>query len=108
MFSDLMELTEQARAAYHEMVDALAKEVAQFGGIHKGSSGLFFSHLGHSRTPSGCSAKSFASSILSEPVPEPQSSPVDHSSNNNANDKPTISSTTASLTSSESTTTVQV
>lgn len=52
------------------MVDALAKEVEQYGGILKGSSGLYFSHLSHSRTPSGCSAISFTSSILSEPLPE--------------------------------------
>lgn len=55
------------------MVDALAKEVEQYGGILKGSSGLYFSHLSHSRTPSGCSAISFTSSILSEPQPEQKS-----------------------------------
>lgn len=68
MYNELIELTSQAREAYHEMVDALAKELAEYGGALKGSCGLYFSHLGHSRTPSGCSAISFTSSILSEPV----------------------------------------
>ena len=36
-----------------------------------------FAHMGHSRTPSGCSAISFASSVLSEPISEnyPHSEP---------------------------------
>lgn len=77
MYNDLIELTVQARAAYHEMVDALAKEVAEYGGV-LGKMGVnaIYSHFGHSRTPSGCSAKSFTScSILSEPLPEPLPEP---------------------------------
>lgn len=69
-----MELTSQAREQYHEMIDGLAKEIAEHGGIFKGSSGLYFSHMGHSRTPSGCSAISFSSSILSEPLTSEQKS----------------------------------
>jgi len=60
------------------MVDALAKELAEYGGALKGSCGLYFSHLGHSRTPSGCSAISFTSSILSEPVSDVQSVKAEH------------------------------
>lgn len=84
MYNELIELTSQAREAYHEMVDALAKEVAQYGGALKGSCGLYFSHLGHSRTPSGCSAISFTSSILSEPVSDVPNKP-DHVINLKAN-----------------------
>jgi len=68
MYNDLINLTRQARVSYHEMVDALAREVAEYGCVIKGSSGLFYPHLGHSRTPSGCSAISLTSSILSEPL----------------------------------------
>jgi len=78
MYKELIELTSQAREAYHEMVDALAKELAEYGGALKGSCGLYFSHLGHSRTPSGCSAISFTSSILSEPVSDVQSVKAEH------------------------------
>lgn len=83
MYNDLISLTSKAREAYHEMVDALAKEIAEYGGALKGSCGLYFSHLGHSRTPSGCSAISFTSSILSEPLPEVVKQ--DHTSSNNNN-----------------------
>lgn len=78
MYNELIELTSQAREAYHEMVDALAKELAEYGGALKGSCGLYFSHLGHSRTPSGCSAISFTSSILSEPVSDIPCGKSDH------------------------------
>ena len=77
-----MELTEQARSTYDDMVEVLEKEIDS---PDKGSSGRttatgfqqLFPHLGHSRTPSACSAISFTSSILSEPISEnyPHSEP---------------------------------
>ena len=82
-----MELTEKARAAYTEMVSLIEKEVAELGhgpggagGGPGGSTGgipQIYAHMGHSRTPSACSAISFSSSILSEPISEnyPHSEP---------------------------------
>lgn len=102
MYNDLINLTSKAREAYHEMVEALAKEIAEYGGALKGSCGLYFSHLGHSRTPSGCSAISFTSSILSEPLPEVKQELVSSGStnqttvNNNYNKQVSVSSTGSS------------
>jgi len=94
-FHRLCQLTEKARRAYadmvssleHEMVAALAsasnmtteKEMssvvtsAAARGPLTGNLGGFeklFPHLGHSRTPSACSAISIISSVLSEPISE--------------------------------------
>ncbi len=80
-----MDLTEQARTAYSEMVHLIEKEVAELprqtltGGA-AGSGSVYpqiYAHMGHSRTPSACSAISFSSSILSEPISEnyPHSEP---------------------------------
>lgn len=83
-FFRLRSLTEKARESYREMVASLEHEMAaaepaaakpavgNCGGFEK-----LFPHLGHSRTPSACSAISFVSSILSEPISEnyPQSEP---------------------------------
>ncbi len=79
-----MDLTEQARNAYSEMVSLIEKEVAELprhmtGGA-AGSGSVYpqiYAHMGHSRTPSACSAISFSSSILSEPISEnyPHSEP---------------------------------
>jgi len=81
-FHKLVALTDQARTAYYEMVRLMEKEVAEVRRITPGAySGSLTSllHLSgtHSRTPSACSAISFASSILSEPISEnyPHSEP---------------------------------
>ncbi len=81
-FRRLMELTEAARHAYCEMVTLIEKEVAELG-VSGGVPGSgvtaphLYAHMGHSRTPSACSAISFSSSILSEPISEnyPHSEP---------------------------------
>ena len=72
-----MALTEQARAAYNEMVSMMEKEVAEYRLSGSAVIPSIYSHLGHSRTPSACSAISFTSSILSEPISEnyPHSEP---------------------------------
>lgn len=73
-----MALTERAREAYHEMVCVMEKEVHEFQRLSGGHNiPALYSHLGHSRTPSACSAISFTSSILSEPISEnyPHSEP---------------------------------
>lgn len=90
-----MQLTETARQSYNDMVNAVAAEMASMphltasqqqqleqyraGTVAAASAGLpqIYTHLGHSRTPSACSAISFASSILSQPISEnyPQSEP---------------------------------
>ena len=78
-----MELTEKARKAYTEMVSLIEKEVAELSHGPSGVGGLvggfpqIYAHMGHSRTPSACSAISFSSSILSEPISEnyPHSEP---------------------------------
>ena len=74
-----MDMTKKARDAYIEMVGAVEKEIAE---ANRGSAAAtsnmptiadvprFFSHMGHSRTPSGCSGISLTSSILSEPISE--------------------------------------
>lgn len=74
-----MDLTEKARGAYNDMVMVMEKEMAE--NPHRAQTGgvfpQLFAHLGHSRTPSACSAISFTSSILSEPISEnyPHSEP---------------------------------
>ena len=92
----LIELTRNAQSAYMEMVTMLEKDQNSATG---GTSGVvlnssssssssmtaptasqnfpLFTHMGHSRTPSACSAISFTSSILSEPISEnyPHSEP---------------------------------
>ncbi|KAK2167715.1 hypothetical protein LSH36_25g10000 [Paralvinella palmiformis] len=84
-FKKLMALSEKARNAYKEMVALLEQEMEQQPlaasnpGSAPGTSNFshLFAHLGHSRTPSACSAISFTSSILSEPISEnyPHSEP---------------------------------
>jgi len=91
-FNRLCGLTERARECYNEMITSLEHEMNSstaavatgeepavpkpisnvIGGLEK-----LFPHMGHSRTPSACSAISFISSILSEPISEnyPQSEP---------------------------------
>ncbi|KAH9502160.1 hypothetical protein Btru_070284 [Bulinus truncatus] len=73
-FNSLISLTAAARAAYNDMVLAVEKEVSEYPASQTSSiagvPGLFAAHMGHSRTPSGCSAISFTSSILSEPISE--------------------------------------
>ncbi|GFN93192.1 selenocysteine insertion sequence-binding protein 2-like [Plakobranchus ocellatus] len=73
-YHSLISLTAAARDAYHEMVQAVEREVAEHPASQASSiggvPGLFAAHMGHSRTPSGCSAISFTSSILSEPISE--------------------------------------
>ncbi|CAG5125725.1 unnamed protein product, partial [Candidula unifasciata] len=75
-YQSLISLTAAARSAYNEMVLAVEKEVAEYPTMLSQTSsiggvpGLFAAHMGHSRTPSGCSAISFTSSILSEPISE--------------------------------------
>ncbi|XP_074661442.1 uncharacterized protein LOC141914067 [Tubulanus polymorphus] len=81
-FHKLMELTEKARTSYTEMVIAIEQEINEnknqmIGGTGGASSGAgtgshhhLYAHMGHSRTPSACSAVSFTSSILSEPISE--------------------------------------
>jgi hypothetical protein len=96
-FRQLCQLTEKARQAYTDMVLSLEREMTaavatssntaansmeketassvagatrgpitgNLGGFEK-----LFPHLGHSRTPSACSAISIISSVLSEPVSE--------------------------------------
>lgn len=77
-FRTLVQLTEKAREQYREMIVQIEKEIAEHpprvsvpGVPH------IFAHMGHSRTPSGCSVISFTSSILSEPISEnyPHSEP---------------------------------
>src|SRR6218665_911503 len=83
-FFKLRDLTQKARDAYTEMVTSLEREMAAAEppatntiSTTAGSFEKLFPHLGHSRTPSACSAISFISSILSEPISEnyPQSEP---------------------------------
>jgi hypothetical protein len=66
-FNKLMELTKDARQQYAKMVKEMeTEEMHQM----KNLSQPVYAHMGHSRTPSGCSAISFASSLLSEPISE--------------------------------------
>ena len=67
---------EGARSAYVDMVSVLArheacqKDVAAGAAVAVSLQQLFPHLSGHSRTPSACSAISFTSSILSEPISE--------------------------------------
>ena len=76
-YHNLMDLTEVARKAYTEMVSVLEKEQQENPSRQAGTFPPYYAHMGHSRTPSACSAISFTSSILSEPISEnyPQSEP---------------------------------
>ncbi|XP_014666447.1 PREDICTED: selenocysteine insertion sequence-binding protein 2-like [Priapulus caudatus] len=70
-FQQLMDLSAQARKSYQEMVAAVEREANEI------AKKQLYMHMGHSRTPSACSAISFTSSILSEPISEnyPMSEP---------------------------------
>lgn len=59
------------------MVAALHKELQEHRVSTRPTGPQLFPHMGHSRTPSACSAISFTSSILSEPISEnyPRSEP---------------------------------
>ena len=79
-----MELTRNAQSAYMEMISMLEKDGGQPGQstalattTNQSVTFPLFTHYGHSRTPSACSAISFTSSILSEPISEnyPHSEP---------------------------------
>ncbi|ESO82987.1 hypothetical protein LOTGIDRAFT_134361, partial [Lottia gigantea] len=71
-FWRLIELTQKATDSYKEMVSSVEKDLQENPNNRAGPSGVpnLFAHMGHSRTPSGCSAISFTSSILSEPISE--------------------------------------
>ena len=73
-----MELTEQARQSYKEMVSVIEKEIRDYPTLGAAAAvPHIYAHMGHSRTPSGASVLSFTSSILSEPISEnyPHSEP---------------------------------
>lgn len=77
----MIELSKSAHQAYKEMVKDIEKEILDLH-IPTSSTSItviphLFAHMGHSRTPSGCSVISFTSSILSEPISEnyPHSEP---------------------------------
>lgn len=80
-FNQLISLTHKGREAYSDMVKAIEQEIAENpppAPLSASSSvPSLYAHMGHSRTPSGCSAISFTSSILSEPISEnyPQAEP---------------------------------
>ena len=76
-----MALRQKAQEAYNDMVSILEQELSelpaniqeQVRAATNGNNSVLpqiFTHLGHSRTPSACSAISFTSSILSEPISE--------------------------------------
>ena len=72
-FNQLISLTHKGREAYADMVRAVEHEIAENPppSLTAGSSlPSIYAHMGHSRTPSGCSAISFTSSVLSEPISE--------------------------------------
>lgn len=72
-FNQLISLTHKGREAYADMVRAVEREIAENPppSMTAGSSvPSLYAHMGHSRTPSGCSAISFTSSVLSEPISE--------------------------------------
>ena len=74
-FCRLVSLTHKGREAYVDMVKEVEKEIAENTlAVLKVSVGsplpCVYSHMCHSRTPSGCSAISFTSSVLSEPISE--------------------------------------
>ncbi|XP_014779717.1 selenocysteine insertion sequence-binding protein 2-like isoform X1 [Octopus bimaculoides] len=83
-FRKLMELTEKARQSYVEMVAMIEKDIQENVPQIYSNPTQIFAHMGHSRTPSGCSGISFASSILSEPISEnyPQLEPETDSRGN--------------------------
>ncbi|XP_012861827.2 selenocysteine insertion sequence-binding protein 2-like [Echinops telfairi] len=66
LFNQLVELTEEARKAYKDMVAAMEQEQAEeaLKNVKKGPH-----HMGHSRNPSAASAVSFCS-VISEPISE--------------------------------------
>lgn len=86
----MMELTKKARKDYTDMIKVMETELLEQensgtalmqqtpSGVVNPSTGSvpldivpkLFPHMGHSRTPSACSAISFCSSILSEPISE--------------------------------------
>ncbi|XP_076439076.1 uncharacterized protein LOC143277972 isoform X3 [Babylonia areolata] len=74
-FNQLISLTHKGREAYADMVRAVEREIAEnppppsMSGVSSVVPSLY-AHMGHSRTPSGCSAISFTSSVLSEPISE--------------------------------------
>lgn len=77
-FKGLMDLTEEARQSYKEMVNVIEKEIREYPTRGSAASAPhIYAHMGHSRTPSGASVLSFTSSILSEPISEnyPHSEP---------------------------------
>ncbi|KAK3094671.1 hypothetical protein FSP39_004772 [Pinctada imbricata] len=77
-FTRLMELSEQARQSYKEMVSVIEKEIRDYPTLGAAAAvPHIYAHMGHSRTPSGASVLSFTSSILSEPISEnyPHSEP---------------------------------
>ncbi|XP_050404547.1 selenocysteine insertion sequence-binding protein 2-like [Patella vulgata] len=71
-FWRLIELTQKATDSYKEMVSVVEKDLQENPNNRMGPANVptLFAHMGHSRTPSGCSAISFTSSILSEPISE--------------------------------------
>lgn len=88
-FKKLMTLTQQARSQYEDMVKSFEEEIQQHllsarhtAETNGGDSAcrpfpIAYSHLGHSRTPSACSAISFISvsdqySSLHQPTPTQQ------------------------------------
>ncbi|GAB1605872.1 Hypothetical predicted protein [Argonauta hians] len=83
-FRKLMDLTEKARQSYVEMVAKIEKDIQENVPQIYSNPTQIFAHMGHSRTPSGCSGISFASSILSEPISEnyPQHEPETDSRGN--------------------------
>ncbi|XP_075388171.1 selenocysteine insertion sequence-binding protein 2-like isoform X2 [Tenrec ecaudatus] len=66
LFNQLVELTEEARKAYKDMVAAMEQEQAEeaLKNVKKAPH-----HMGHSRNPSAASAVSFCS-VISEPISE--------------------------------------
>lgn len=66
LFNKLVSLTEEARRAYKDMVNALEQEQAEeaLKNVKKVPH-----HMGHSRNPSAASAISFCS-VISEPISE--------------------------------------
>ncbi|XP_061185110.1 selenocysteine insertion sequence-binding protein 2-like [Saccostrea echinata] len=77
-FHNLMELSEQARQSYKEMVNVIEREIRDYPTLGAAAAvPHIYAHMGHSRTPSGASVLSFTSSLLSEPISEnyPHSEP---------------------------------
>ncbi|XP_048749684.2 selenocysteine insertion sequence-binding protein 2-like isoform X3 [Ostrea edulis] len=77
-FHNMMELSEQARQSYKEMVSVIEREIRDYPTLGAAAAvPHIYAHMGHSRTPSGASVLSFTSSLLSEPISEnyPHSEP---------------------------------